>query len=341
MVDYLKNNKDLFKDIPESSESVQPTIESKVVAKEDDESRNDDLELSSIDISSYRDEDGLTASKLDAMYLFFQSRSVASRIFIGGVLLLICSLFIYALISLSGYFIFGLAEESEIARQLLTRNFSEHSLRARVAARDLIRYPVAVLPTSSDESKYDFYADITNPNQNYIARFDYYLSINGQKTRISHDFVLPGSNKVLMQLGLESESIPESVALKIENLNWQKINKHKVSSITEYKQNHLDGIEISEINLTTPNSTAFAGGTSKTINVLKFNVKNNTAFDYNSAGFAIKIFDAYGTVVRVERYFVESLPSGSIHAAALNIAGKIGNAKKTEITPDIDIFSDQ
>ena len=92
---------------------------------------------------------------------------------------------------------------------------------------------------SSRENKYDAVAELINPNSRFLAKFNYYFIINGEKTPAQKTFLLPGESRLVAYLGIKdgAGSIP---AIVLENIEYQRISAHKITDTISWQAYRLN-----------------------------------------------------------------------------------------------------
>jgi hypothetical protein len=80
---------------------------------------------------------------------------------------------------------------------------------------------------SSRENNFDAVAELLNPNSRFLAKFDYYFIINGEKTPTQKTFLLPGQNRLVASLGIKN-GVGGVPAIVLENIEYQRISAHTV-----------------------------------------------------------------------------------------------------------------
>ena len=108
-----------------------------------------------------------------------------------------------------GYGIYGIVDWAFITgpgeRQAIARL---HETLVNYSVRKLAQ-PIEVRATSLLANiKYDAYARVRNPNQDWSAVFEYGFSMPGEETRLNKGFILPGEEKLLFDLGIPAKGKP-------------------------------------------------------------------------------------------------------------------------------------
>lgn len=130
--------------------------------------------------------------------------------------------------------------------------------------QDLIIEKTDALEQTADTI--DVYGFIQNPNQFYVARFSYTMTIQGQVLHYNDGIIMPASEGYIVLSGIAGASTA-SVALTINEIAWQRI-KGQVPNIN---------LAISELSLTNTELTNQATSPTTTSNV---NSSDNTNSDF-------------------------------------------------------------
>jgi len=179
-------------------------------------------------------------------------------------------------------------------------------------------------------SRYDLTVKIKNPNDKFMARFDYCFSQAGQEFVCYPGFIFPQEEKYLLGLGNELASDNDlSVALK--NLSWQRINTHLYPDWANFYQTHTNFLA-SNIKF---NEADSAQGD---FNILSFNLENRTPYSFWAVPFSILIFNG-GNLVGVNNYTANNFLSQESRSVDLNWSGRLTSGRQIQIVPNLDIVA--
>ena len=153
--------------------------------------------------SSYRREVMVTTAQPLIKKLFF-----GVWIFIDLVLILVF------ILSLAYYLGFGISLEnrqiSRIGNNIAVQNAVSVSRQAEELDIDTSRI------LSLGEGKYDYLVEITNPNSDWYAEFDYYFSSSSGETEVRQGYVMPSETKAITSLNQASSTRPSNPDLEIQ-----------------------------------------------------------------------------------------------------------------------------
>src|SRR3989344_3053742 len=139
-----------------------------------------------------------------------------------------------------GYGIYGIVDWAFITgpgeRQAIARL---HETLANYSVRKLAQ-PIEVRATSLLANiKYDAYARVRNPNQDWSAVFEYGFSMPGEETRLNRGFILPGEEKLLFDLGIPVKGKPGRAELVLSNMRWTRVRKEVGPDYDSFKSARL------------------------------------------------------------------------------------------------------
>jgi len=173
----------------------------------------------------------------------------------------------------------------QIAFQSLSASINYTGIHPHFAAQ-----PVQVISVgmyAGGQDKYDAIAEVFNPNDRFLAKFDYYFVINGEKTPSRSTFLLPGENRPLAELGLTANG---SAAIAFENISWQRISMHKIKNTKDYQSYRLD-FAVSDFVFM--KNLAQEG---RNTDAVQFKYTNNSPFSYKDANFYVVLGQNGGMV---------------------------------------------
>ena len=187
-----------------------------------------------------------------------------------------------------------------------------------------------VLPAGS--GRYDLFAMIRNPNVDWHLQFTYQFRYGEFITPPQSGFLLPGEEKPFAVLGLASEiPIAKDVAIEIENLRWQRVDRHMTGEYAAWIANRLD-LEIKDILFSTEVSV-----NKQAIGRTSFVVSNRSAFSYYDPEFWV-VLRRGPSVVGINRILLPSLEAGETRTVDVNWFGALPAVGETQIIPSINVF---
>lgn len=189
------------------------------------------------------------------------------------------------------------------------------------SADQILQDNVRVFPIGN--SRYDFYAEVANPNEDWWVEFKYQFLFDAGETIPETGFLLPGQQKPLISLAVTSQTSIQTAALQILDIEWHRIDHHTIFDYQTWQEDRLR-FEIKD--------AAFSKETGTTFTVL-----NDTAFSYFEPVFYV-VLKRGSAVVGVSRATVASLNSGESQEISLQWFGTLPSVSSVEVIADINIF---
>lgn len=302
--------------------------------KEENQWQNKPVEPRSVDIGRYKDLGGVTVKKLERGLWYVEHRELIRKVFIWFLVAVSAGSWSYTIYGFAYYIAIGMKEDDIMINEMLKTSGANHDYVLKNSAADLAIKQVKVF--KSDGKKSDFFAETINPNENFSVEFDYYFIAGAKETARMRGFILPGEAKYLLSLSQEIEGQPTIAELRIENISWSRINKHKFPNWKFYRDERLN-IAISNIKFTPSGE----GGLPEKIglNTLEFKAVNRGAYSYLNADFLILLYGGQA-VVAVNSYPFDRFMSEEERGIRMNFTGRIGNVNKVEVIPNINILDE-
>ncbi len=181
------------------------------------------------------------------------------------------------------------------------------------------------------DNRYDIMVKIRNPNPQWMALVEYQFMVNNPKVvmRSYRDFVLPGDDKYLLDLGVSSESALGAPKLNILSLKWQRVDNFKAK-----KEQRLQ-ITISDTEFLASRTLGLAERLE--INRARFTARNASPYNFWKTGFVIVLFS--GTKpVGVNYLLIDSFSSSEIRDLEVSWFNALPSVTKVEVKPDLNIM---
>ena len=176
---------------------------------------------------------------------------------------------------------------------------------------------------SEENGRYDFLADITNPNNSWLVTFDYRFSDGEKPSAYKQGFIMPGEEKYLMDLGHDDNASK----LEIINLRWKRVSK--VESII----NDRLRFEVSEEKL-------YAGTAAGEPNRVVFKMANHSAFSFWSVGAQVFLYSA-GGLVSVNYIDVKQFRAGETRQVEVDWNYRLPGIDSIEVRPELNAFDEK
>lgn len=293
---------------------------------------NQNQPVEKINLERYKDLDGLTMKKLDFGLWFVAHIKLIKKSMFWLLMVAGTVSWVYFIYSFGFYVVKGMKEDDLLLSSMVAIRPIDHKLILSVSAQQIQAGEVQVFNSSGN--KYDFLVKVNNPSQRHWADLVYYFIIDGQPTEKISNFIYPNEEKYLTLLSKELNTKPSSVVLRIDSPVWHIIDTKKITNWEKFKSEHLN-IEI-ENSVYVPPRTS---GLSEKINLgqVGFTASNFSPYNYWKMSFTTLLY-SYGSVVGVNRYFIENFMSGQLRSISANYPGQFGRIDKLEVVPEVNIL---
>jgi hypothetical protein len=269
----------------------------------------------------------LSEKQLKWGYWFVTHKVLLRRILIVSLIALSAGL-----LGFSGY---GLvsdilnASERERMMKELAANQLNRATTESAAPRPLSSGNVQALPSSG---KFDFIAAVKNPNVRHYAHFSYRFVGGDFATPSRRGFILPGEEKLMIELGFASASRPGGATLEISEVNFDRVDRHSIADWGEYVHEHVNfpisdpayeqGIEIAE-------GKPMIGRTS-------FKIRNATGYGYYDLRVLVLMYKG-SAIAAVNSTAFPSFAPGETKEAEVTWYEDYGAISQIKVVPEIDI----
>lgn len=280
-------------------------------------------------LERYQDLSGITVKKLNFGLWWVQNVKFFKRTSFWFLISLGFIGWMFTLVNFGYYLAIGMNKDDEMLKSMVAVKVN----------RNLITSPQAlsvgdVQLFSSSENRSDLLVEIKNPNPDYYAAFDYSFVINGSTTVPMKGFILPGSGKYVMQLGLAWPENISTVGFSLGEVRWRRVNRHQIEDWEAYKQSRM-AFEIVEPTI----AAADASGLTEKLNIseISFGISNKSPFNYYRVPLNIFIY-SFDRVVGVYQATVDNFNSGESRNLKFNYPGMTDRVDRVEVVPDLDIM---
>jgi hypothetical protein len=286
-----------------------------------------------VNIKKYKDPEGMTLEKMKVGFWMIRNQGYFYSLVIGLLILFAFSGWFVFFFVFGQYSIFGSRNDNLMVVNSLNNTLPDHNFFISRAARDLGSGESGFL--RNENGSYDFYARITNPNQNHWTKFNYHFIYGNERSRPESGYILPGKSKYILILNQESpRGISLKPQLKIENINWMRVNPHQFKDWRSYKAEYLN-IDMSNDELVRSQNTNLSE--KLPLNELKFTAQNKTAYNYHKTDFVI-ILKSGDNIEGVNKYTADNFNSGEIRQFNFVWPGNFGRINDIYIEPQINVF---
>lgn len=177
-------------------------------------------------------------------------------------------------------------------------------------------------------AKADAVAMVKNPNVDFLVEFDFRFLVNNSPTEWRRGFLLPGEEKPIVELGIESGALATGAVLDLQNLAWQRISNHKVKD--------LAGFMAERLNFKTDDVKTESGALANQ-DILSFDLGNQSNFNYYQPRFLI-LLDSNGSLSGIEQVVFDQFLAGEKKKVELAIFNNRLVITSVSISPDINVF---
>ncbi|MCX6780383.1 MAG: hypothetical protein NT034_04395 [Candidatus Magasanikbacteria bacterium] len=253
------------------------------------------------DFNKYEDPSGeFSSSEFKHGLWYIKHKLLLYKILIGFLIAWIVVFGGYAIITLADYLIFGIVGDLNLQKQLTAfPNYT--NIQPKYAPAPLQVQNVTSLPGGS--TSFDLTAQVSNPNKNFVVYFDYYFNVGQDKTPVQHGFLLAGEAKPIVYFGLKG-GYPGDVNLVLENVAWKRLRAQVIKDPAVYQAERLNFV-VSNFSFTSQAASEGLGA-----NVVKFDLKNDSAYGYRDANFVVALTNGGGGVSAVMPLMLKDFKAG-------------------------------
>lgn len=220
-------------------------------------------------------------------------------------------------------------DERAVARLVAYGQADLRAYTAAHAADPIVAKDARVFPIGSD--RFDFYAELSNPNTDWWAEFRYEFIHEGGRTPGETGFLLPGQAKPFFALAFNSQTPIRDAIIELTDITWHRLDRHVIQDYETWQDDRLR-LEVSDAAFT--RETGFE---EEAFGRTTFTVFNNTAFGYFDPEFIV-LLKRGAAVVGVNRATVASLGPGERAELSLNWFGTLPSVSSVEVIPDVHLF---
>jgi hypothetical protein len=220
-------------------------------------------------------------------------------------------------------------DEMEVAKIVAYGQSDLHGYTTANRADPIV--PEQVLVFGIGDNRYDFFAELSNPNSDWWVEFTYAFAFDAGSTASTEGFLLPGQTKPVISLATTSQTFVRNAQLELTNVRWHRINHHEIYDYSIWQEDRM------RLVITDATFTKETGFEKDVFGRTTFTVYNNTAYSYFDPQFLV-LLKRGSAVVGVSRATVASLGVGERREISLNWFGILPSATSVEVIPDIHLF---
>jgi len=247
-----------------------------------------------------------------------------------SLLIGLCSVFwLFVLWSLLDAYAISYPREARIPRIIASNQVTIESLQ-RFAPKPIQTSNANVFNTT--DGRKDMLAEITNPNDKWMATFTYQFKLGGVLTPERTGFALPMDQSYITELGYTPETNANTAELIINQVTWKRLTPDDIgASYADFSQQHLD---LTFDNITYENNMDLNG---QKIGQTAFILNNHSAYGYWNVELTIILYRA-DRPVGVTTITEHELRPGEARSIQINWFDNISGVSKTDIRAKINIL---
>lgn len=287
-----------------------------------------------VDINRYKSLDSPSSGKLEIGLWLLENKKYFKRAFIFFLIAVAVVSWSYTIYGFAYYIGKGMNDDEILVKQMVETKTVSHEYILKLVPQDLFYSSVKIF--RGDENKYDFAAEIKNPNGKHWASIKYCFYEQNQEVECGENFIFPGETKNLIALAKNFSYLPRDASLMIKEISWQKINTRQISDWGSFRDNHLnfafEGITF---------KPAASSGLSEKLNLntLEFSASNKTVFNYWEVPLDILFYNG-NTLIGVNRYVLSEFMSQEKRDIKMSWLGSLNGVNGVKVIPDLNILKD-
>lgn len=235
----------------------------------------------------------------------------------------------YSLIVWGHYFFVGYWADQDLLQDQVNQVPNYEALQVLYSAQELV--PGTTRVFASSPGKYDFVAQVLNPNERWVAFVEYSYQYAGGQTDTEVAIVLPAGETPFVLAGHEAERFPAQPTLVVHDTQWMRADPHEVPDVAAYMAARLD-FSVEEMDFTGAGATGLA-------HRLEFDLINNSAYSYREPSFYVMLYRT-GDLVGVTPISLPAFRSLETHEVDLRLFTRTLAVTDVEVVPQISIFDD-
>lgn len=281
--------------------------------------------------SSYQVGGGFTDQELQAANWWVQHNVFLSRLGYTVLVLLIAGFWGYVSWSLLDAYVISYPREQRIPAIIASNQRLKANLTADAPGAIQVS-PVANF--AGTEGRRDLLTEITNPNKDWWAEFEYQFKFGDESTPVRKGYVLPGGQRYLTEVGWKSPSgggvgSPEFV---VSSLAWHRVDPAKVER--DYAEFAAKRLQL-QTDQPTYNNNAKIG--TQTVGQTSFTLQNNSAYGFWSVDLTIVLFRG-GAPVAVTQLNQTNLKPGERRPISFNWFDNLTGISNTVVQANVNIL---
>lgn len=258
-------------------------------------------------------------------------RGQVKKVAIGVFIFIDALLLLFVLWTFTDTYLISYNQERLAVAELAVRGVDDLHGYTESRAADSLRIGSAGVIALGD-SRYDIFGTIENPNTHWYAEVTYRFRTNQGETKEAQTVILPNEKKPVAVFGEELDAVPRQPILEIMDFTWIRVDAHLVGNYDEWLARRFN-FEVTDVSFGT--DIELEG--EDPIGRVSFTVKNNAAYSYYDPSFFIRLLRG-NTIVGVTKTTLSEIDTGESINVEVNWFGRIPDASKVEVIPDINVF---
>lgn len=269
-----------------------------------------------------------TSQELKWSFWYVKHKALLYKVLVISLISIDAIFLIFGLWRWGGYLL-GIPDAQRVQTSLSTAiNYT--GIHPRYSAQ-----PIQAINTqifSSRENKYDAMAELINPNNRFLAKFDYYFIIGDEKTPAQKTFLLPGENRPVAYLGI-LDGAGSAPVIVLENIKYERISAHKITDTISWQAYRLN-FQLSDFVFL--KSLAQEGTNTDAV---QFNLTNHSPYSYVAADFYAALLQN-GQMVGILPLHLDSI--NSLETKNIDLRNFVSGLSVTEIAlyPIINVYDE-
>lgn len=186
----------------------------------------------------------------------------------------------------------------------------------------------------STDGRYDMVVEVSNPNAQWWAEFNYRYSLSGEETPIRSGYVLPGGTQILTELGFKPTAKGGRIAvLEVENVRWHRVDPAQVGSDYKTFAEKRLALEFQDVKY----DTDIVLGTSR-VGQTSFTLVNNSGYGFWSVDLVVRLYRG-SSVVDLNKISIDRLAPGERRPIQMTWFSNLPSVSKTEIIPQVNLLN--
>lgn len=204
-------------------------------------------------------------------------------------------------------------------------------IRSETQPQEIQVLEVEDVPTKAQ--KMDLVARISNPNQIWaIKSFDYKFNFDNNLTQTQKSFIGPQEERFLFDFGIDySQSLPQSINLIIENIEWQRIRDFRTLPISQFE---ITNLQLSSISVQTPIDKE-----SQVVSRLMGEITNQSIQGFWQVGVATVVYSG-STPVAVNHSYINQFQSREKRTLDITWDRLLPSGARVEVKGEVNLLDE-